>query len=247
VISAAQLHFGEEPCLVGKGGSGTIFLTGCNLSCLFCQNSDISHHDTGRTVTRQQFIQLALGLQEQGAENINLVTPTHQAPQLFEAVREARSSGLRVPVVYNCGGYENPAFLEELDGLVDIYMPDFKYGTDEAAARLSGAADYVRWCTLSLREMHRQVGDLRSGARGTAERGLLVRHLVLPGGLAGSRQVIDFLSDHISRDTVLNIMDQYHPAYRARELHELSRRPLRSEVDAVAAYAAARGMRRTLR
>jgi putative pyruvate formate lyase activating enzyme len=243
VVSSADLHFGEEPELVGRGGSGTIFFTCCNLGCLFCQNYDISQLDRGRVIREEELVRLALGLQDRGAENINLVTPTHQAPQIFEALKKARFRGLQIPIVYNCGGYENPEFLRELDGLVDIYMPDFKYGSDEAGERFSGVRGYARWCRESLLEMHRQVGDLVVNARGVAVSGLLVRHLVLPEGLAGSRAVIDFLAEHVSRSTFLNVMDQYHPAHRASELRELRRRVSAQEVREVAEYARAKGLR----
>jgi putative pyruvate formate lyase activating enzyme len=243
VVSSADLHFGEEPELVGRGGSGTIFFTCCNLGCLFCQNYDISQLDRGRVIREEELVRLALGLQDRGAENINLVTPTHQAPQIFQALKKARLRGLQIPIVYNCGGYENPEFLRELDGLVDIYMPDFKYGSDEAGERLSGVREYARWCRESLLEMHRQVGDLVVNARGVAVSGLLVRHLVLPEGLAGSRAVIDFLAEHVSRSTFLNVMDQYHPAHRASELRELRRRVSAQEVREVAEYARAKGLR----
>ena len=244
VVSSADLHFGEESVLVGRGGSGTLFFTACNLACLFCQNYDISQLDRGSIVTEEELVRLALGLQTSGAENINLVTPTHQAALIGEALKKARQRGLKVPILYNCGGYENPEFLRELAGLVDIYMPDFKYGDSAAALRYSGVKDYVQWCQEALREMHRQVGDLAVDARGVARSGLLVRHLVLPGGLAGSREVIDFLAEQISRDTFLNIMDQYHPAHRAGEFPQLRRRVLRHEVEEVREYARARGMRR---
>lgn len=251
VVSSANLHFGEEPCLVGSGGSGAIFLTGCNLHCVFCQNSDISQPGSaaevarrGTRISRAELGRLMLELQTRGAENVNLVSPTHQAPQLFEAVQDARERGLRLPIVYNCGGYENPEFLKELEGLVDIYMPDFKYGDDAVAARLSDARDYVRWCKASLREMHRQVGDLILGLKGVAASGLLIRHLVLPERLAGSRAVIDFLVSEISPGTFLNIMDQYRPAWHASEFPELRRRVLRQEVEEVISYARARGMTR---
>jgi len=244
LVSSADLHFGEERELVGRGGSGTIFFTACSLSCLFCQNYDISQLDRGRTLSAGQLADLALSLQARGAENLNLVTPTHQAPLIFEALQQARRRGLRLPIVYNCGGYENPDFLRELAGQVDIYMPDFKYGADAEAQRLSGAREYTRWCRESLREMHRQVGDLAVNDRGVAVSGLLVRHLVLPRGLAGSREVIDFLAEEISPDTFLNVMDQYHPAYRAAEVRELNRRVYRQEVEEVLAYARQKGLRR---
>jgi putative pyruvate formate lyase activating enzyme len=245
-VSSASLHFGEEPVLVGRGGSGTIFFTCCNLACVYCQNYDISQLDLGQDISEAELIRFMLGLQERGAENINLVTPTHQAAQIFEAMSKARSQGLRLPVVYNCGGYENPQFLREIAGLVDIYMPDCKYGDDEVAEKYSGVRNYVRWSQESLLEMHRQVGDLELDRRGVATRGLLVRHLVLPGGLSASQMVIDFIADRVSPNTYLNVMDQYHPAYRAGEHRALSRRVLRGEVEEVVAYARNRGLKRIL-
>ncbi len=231
---------------MGTGGSGTIFFTACNLSCMFCQNAAISQLDSGERITPERLVAVMRGLESRGAENVNLVSPTHQAPQIFEAVRRAKTSGMRIPVVYNCGGYENPEFLLELDGLVDIYMPDFKYGADEEGELFSGIKGYSRWCRQSLREMHRQVGDLRLDDRGVASTGLLVRHLVLPGGLARSAAVIDFLASEISPNTYLNIMDQYRPCYRAEGHPVLGRRVLASEVEAAVERARSRGMTRVL-
>jgi putative pyruvate formate lyase activating enzyme len=242
VVSAAHLHFGEEPALVGRRGSGTVFFTACNLACVFCQNYETSRLDAGRPVTETEFIGLLFSLQEGGAANINLVSPTHQAPRIFEALKKAKRSGLRLPVVYNCGGYENPDFLKELEGLADVYMPDFKYGSDEAGEKYSGVKEYSSWCRKALREMHRQVGDLALDSSGLARRGLLVRHLVLPHRLAGSMAVVDFIADEISLHTALNIMDQYRPCFRAAEFHELDRRVYRSEVEEVIDYARARGL-----
>jgi putative pyruvate formate lyase activating enzyme len=245
LVSSAAPHFGEERCLVGRGGSGTVFLAGCNLSCVFCQNYEISQLDCGSRLSKGEVVRMVLDLQARGVENINLVSPTHQGPQLFEALAEARSRGLRVPVVYNCGGYENPEFLRELDGMVDIYMPDFKYGSEDEAERYSGVRDYCHWCMASLREMHRQVGDLVL-SQGVAQRGLLVRHLVLPGGIAGSRTVVDFLVDELSPATYLNVMDQYRPAWHAAEHPTLRRRTYRNEIEEVVDYACGRGMTRVL-
>ncbi len=242
VVSSANLHYGEEPVLVGRGGSGTVFFTCCNLKCVFCQNYDISQLDYGRSIDGRRLAELMLTLQGQGAENINLVTPTHQAPQIMNAVIDARRQGLKLPIVYNCGGYENAQFLREIDGLVDIYMPDFKYGSNQAGEKYSGISAYTDHAQDALREMHRQVGDLRTNSRNVATRGLLVRHLVLPGDLAVSKAVIDFLADEISRHTYLNIMDQYHPCYHADEYQQLTRRVFRSEVDGVVSYARDKGM-----
>ncbi len=244
VVSSANLHFGEEAVLVGRGGSGTIFFTCCNLQCVFCQNYDISQLDYGKPVSPEDLVRMMLALQDRGAENINLVSPTHQGAQIFEAVKTGRRQGLRLPIVYNCGGYENPEFLKELEGLVDIYMPDFKYGNNEAGQKYSGVAEYTTYCQKALLEMHRQVGDLRMNDRGVATGGLLVRHLVLPGRIADSGKVIDFLASAISRSTYLNIMDQYHPAFHASDHRELHRRVFRQEVEEVAQHARDRGLTR---
>jgi putative pyruvate formate lyase activating enzyme len=246
VISSANLHYGEEPVLVGKGGSGTIFFTACNLSCVFCQNYDISQLDYGRKVSGEELVSIMLLLQLRGAENINLVSPTHQAPQIFEAIKNAKKNGLHLPVVYNCGGYENPAFIKELDGLVDIYMPDFKYGRNEAGERYSGVKQYTYYCKESLLEMQRQVGSLTINSTNVATRGLLVRHLVLPDHGACSKEAIDFIAEKISLDTYINIMDQYRPSYKAPEYDSLKRRPFRHEIDEVVHYAKEMGLKRIL-
>ena len=243
-VSSTDLHFGEEAVLVGRGGSGTIFFTACNLKCVYCQNYDISQLDRGRRVSARELVDLMLSLELRGAENINLVTPTHQAPQIFTALGLARQQGLTLPVVYNCGGYENADFLRDLDGLVDIYMPDFKYGSAERGEAYSGVSDYPRHCRAALLEMHRQVGDLVVNSRGVAEKGLLVRHLVLPHGLADSRLIFEFISRDISRHTFVNIMDQYHPCHRAAEYHELDRRILRREYEEALDIARSLGLTR---
>jgi putative pyruvate formate lyase activating enzyme len=242
VVASSGLHFGEERELVGSGGSGTLFLAGCSLSCVYCQNSDVSQSGEGRVMSVDEAARLMLSLEAQGAENVNLVTPTHQGPLLFEAVQRARSRGLRVPVVYNSSGYESLDFLREIAGLVEIYMPDIKYGSSAMAERYSGIAGYAERSREALLEMQRQVGTLRLDARGVATGGLLVRHLVLPEGIAGSRAVVDFLADHVSLRTALNVMAQYHPAHNAYAYPPLRRRPPLSEVDAVKVYARDRGM-----
>lgn len=216
-------HFGEERVLVGRGGSGTVFLSGCNLGCLYCQNYTISHLGEGEEMPVEDLAQILLHLQEIGCENANFVTPTHQAPQIVDALSRAARDGFRLPIVWNCGGYEAVEALRLLSGIVDIYMPDFKYGESAVAARLSAAPDYVPAARAALREMHRQVGDLVV-EEGIAVRGLLVRHLVLPEGLAGTEEVLRFLRDEISPHTFVNLMAQYYPAGRAGEVPELSRR-----------------------
>jgi len=222
VVSSYGAHFGEEAPLVGRFGSGTIFMTSCNLKCIFCQNYDISHLAQGEPVSVGDVAAMMLRLQNQGCHNINWVTPTHQVAILVEAVAAARSSGLKVPLVYNCGGYESVEALRLLDGIVDIYMPDAKYGDNAVGGQLSDAHDYWDRNREALSEMHRQVGDLQIDEAGIARRGLLVRHLVLPDNLAGSEVVMDFLAS-LSRNTYVNVMAQYRPQYRAREVAALAR------------------------
>lgn len=232
VVSSQGPHFGEESPLVGEGGSGTIFLTHCNLGCLFCQNDDISRGGAGRETTAAALASSMLSLQKRGCHNINLVTPTHQLPFLLEALAVAAEKGLAVPIVWNCGGYESPEALALLDGVVDVYMPDFKYWHDEPARKYSLAGDYPAVARAAVKEMHRQVGDLAMDERGVAMRGLLVRHLVMPGGLAGTEELVEWLAREISPRTYVNIMDQYHPEHRAFEFPELSRRITAAEFKA---------------
>lgn len=214
-VSSYGPHFGEEAPLVGKCGSGTVFLSRCNLRCIFCQNFDISQEDEGHEVTASELAQIMLRLQERGCHNINLVSPSHFVPQILEALVLALERGLRLPIVYNTGGYDAPGTIGLLDGVVDIYMPDLKYGDDETGRELSGAPHYFTVACSAVKMMHDQVGDLVVDESGIAVRGLIVRHLVLPGGLAGTEKVMRFLAEEISPRTFVNIMDQYYPAYRA--------------------------------
>ncbi|RLG34893.1 radical SAM protein [Methanosarcinales archaeon] len=223
MVSSVQPHFGEEGVLVGTHGSGTIFLTNCNLGCIYCQNYDISHMGYGQRVTEEELALSMLSLQERGCHNINFVTPTHYTPQIVKALRIGVEKGLRIPIVYNCGGYESKSTIELLDGIVDIYMPDIKYSDAENAKKYSNAPDYFDRCKEAVREMHRQVGDLKVDERGIAWRGLLIRHLVLPNRLAGSTDVLKFIATEISRESYVNIMLQYRPMYKAYEYRELNR------------------------
>ena len=204
-------HFGEESPLVGDCGSGAIFFSFCNLACCFCQNWEISHGGEGLELQSEHVATMMLELQAMGCANINLVTPSHVVPQIVTAVRLAREQGLHLPLVYNCGGYERVATLRELEGIIDIYMPDFKFWSSASAARYCGAEDYPERARAALREMHRQVGDLSIDRDGLARRGLLVRHLVLPGLEQESGAILKFLAQEISQETYVNIMDQYRP------------------------------------
>jgi putative pyruvate formate lyase activating enzyme len=223
LVSSYSPHFGEESPLVGLGGSGTIFFAWCNLKCQYCQNSDISQLGQGHEVEAEEVATMMLRLQAMGCHNINFVSPTHVVPQILAAVLIAARTGLRVPLVYNTGGYDSIETLRLLDGVFDIYMPDMKYSDGAQSLRLSKVKDYPDINRAAVTEMHRQVGDLLIDERGIAQRGLLVRHLVLPAGLAGTAEIVRFLAQEISTDTYLNIMDQYRPCYRANEFPELRR------------------------
>ncbi len=244
IISSVGPHFGEEPPLVGLMGSGTIFLANCNLSCEFCQNYNISHLGIGEKVTTENLAGSMLKLQQRGCHNINFVTPTHFTPQIVDALLLAVEKGLELPIVYNCGGYESVETLKLLENIIDIYMPDIKYSVDENALKFSGIQNYWDVVTKALKEMHRQVGDLKISKRGIAQRGLLIRHLVLPNDIAGSKKIIEFVADEISTNTYLNIMDQYRPAYNASKHEKLNRRITPFEFIEVVDYAFSKGLKR---
>ena len=232
-VASFGAHFGEESPLVGQHGSGTIFFEGCNLLCIFCQNHDISHIDrqgdaSSQAVDDATLAAVMLNLQAQGCHNINLVTPTHVVPQIIAALPLAIEGGLHLPLAYNSSGYDHPPTLQLLTGIVDIYMPDCKFWTTQTAARYTSAGDYPEVMQQALREMHRQVGDLQIGEDGLAWRGLLVRHLVMPGLLAETRGVLEFLAREISPATYVNIMDQYHPCHQAYGDDTINR-PLHAE------------------
>lgn len=246
VVHSVDAHFGEEPMLVGSQGSGTIFFSHCNLGCVYCQNFETSQHGMGQKITSGQLARMMLALQVHGCANINLVTPTHVIPHIVRALSLAAKEGLTLPVVYNCGGYEDVATLQLLAGVIDIYMPDMKYGDNEAGLLYSGAKAYTDHAKAALLEMHRQVGDLKMDAHGLAYKGLLVRHLVLPNGVAGSKEVLTFIATQISQDTVVNIMSQYHPAYKASEHEKLARWLGREEFKAVHAIARQLGLARAM-
>lgn len=244
VVHSYGPHHGEEDPLRGWNGSGTIFFSWCNLRCVFCQNWDISHRGLGREVEPAELAEMMLALQAKGCHNINLVSPSHVVAQILAAVELATQRGLRVPLVYNTGGYDSPEALALLDGVIDIYMPDMKYGDSAVARRYSKARDYVAVNQAAVKQMHRQVGDLVLDQEGIARRGLLVRHLVLPGERAGTEEVFAFIAQHISRDTYINLMDQYHPCYRADEHPPLNRRLYRDEFDQALRLVERYGLRR---
>ena len=240
VVASAHPHLGEEACLVGRLGSGTIFFSQCNLKCVFCQNHDLSQRRDGTEATPTQIADLMLQLQEWGCHNINFVTPEHVVPQVVLAIDAAVGRGLRLPIVYNTSAYDSLESLRLLAGLVDIYMPDFKFWHSESARRYSKAADYPERARQAIAEMQRQVGPLRTDRDGVARRGLLVRHLVMPGLEEETATILGWLAEEISRDTFVNIMGQYRPCYRVGQrlqdgtvrFAEINRRPRQREMDA---------------
>ena len=244
LISSFGPHFGEESPLTGTDGSGTVFFTWCNMQCIYCQNYEISQMGEGYPVTPETLAFAFLSLQEQGCHNLNLVTPSHVVPFILKGLALAVEEGFSLPVVYNTGGYDSVTTLELLDGIVDIYMPDFKYWDEATARRLSKVKNYPEITRKALKEMHRQTGDLETGHNGIARRGVLVRHLVLPGGLAGTDRVMEFIGHEISSDTYVNIMDQYRPCGAGPLPSPLDRRITAEEYQAAIDAAKAAGLKR---
>ena len=236
-VASYNAHFGEEAPLVGRFGSGTIFFSFCNLRCSFCQNYEISHLGEGAELDAKDLAAIMLELQNRGCHNINLVTPTHVAPQILEALLLAAENGLAVPIVYNCGGYERIETLMLLNGIIDIYMPDFKFWDQKWAERFCNAPDYRDMAVSAFKEMHAQVGDLKIDKNGIAERGLLVRHLVMPNEIAGTKDVMEFLSKEISTNTYVNVMDQYRPCGTAYQDEYINQRISKNEYSAALQWA----------
>jgi putative pyruvate formate lyase activating enzyme len=242
-VYSYHAHFGEERPLVGRGGSGTIFFSRCNLLCEYCQNWEINHAGHGEDIREDELAAAMLELQRQGCHNINLVTPTHIVPNIVAALAEAMARGLRVPLVYNCGGYEPVEVVRLLDGIVDIYLPDFKYMDGAMAAKYSnGAVDYPAVCAAAIEEMHRQVGNLVVDEKGIALRGLMIRHLVLPGNLAGTDRFVRWVAGRLGPETYVNIMAQYRPMHRAKFYPEINRRITHEEFQRALTWAREAGL-----
>jgi putative pyruvate formate lyase activating enzyme len=243
-IASYNAHFGEEAPLVGISGSGTIFFSSCNLLCSFCQNYEISHFAEGVEIEPEQLAAIMLRLQHKGCHNINVVTPTHIVPQILEGLTIAIENGLDVPLVYNSGGYDSVETLKILDGIVDIYMPDFKFWDETWSKRFCASPDYRERAEEALREMHRQVGDLEADEREIATRGLLVRHLVMPNDVASTEAVMTFLAKEISPNTYVNVMDQYRPCYRGKDDETINRSITQSEFQNALDFAKKAGLER---
>lgn len=229
-ISSYGPHHGEEKPLRGWRGSGTIFFSRCNLHCVFCQNAEISQEGFGKAVTAEELAEIMLELQKMGCHNINLVSPSHVVPQILESVFLASHRGLNLPIVYNCGGYDSVDTLQLLDGVIDIYMPDMKYADEMISKKYSRVPNYPKINQAAVLEMYRQVGDLVMDKKGIAVKGLLVRHLIMPDGIAGTENILQFLAEKVSRNVYLNLMDQYWPAYQANRYPEINRRVSQSEM-----------------
>ncbi len=243
-VSSYGPHMGEEDPLRGWRGSGTIFFTRCNLRCQYCQNHDISQTDSGDSVSPEQIARMMLELQTLGCHNINFVSPSHVVPQILAAVLIAAQAGLKIPLVYNTGGYDSMSMLRLLDGVIDIYMPDMKYSDADIARKYSKIRNYPQVNQAAVKEMHRQVGDLQIDEKGVALRGLLLRHLVLPEGIAGTEETIRFIREEISANTYLNLMNQYRPSYKAHLYPELNRRLTSQEYQSAVETALSAGLHR---
>jgi putative pyruvate formate lyase activating enzyme len=245
-VASYHPHFGEERPLVGTGGSGTIFFSNCNLLCCFCQNWEINHRGDGRYLNHSDLAEMMLALQRRGCHNINLVTPTHVVPHIVKALRLAIPKGLSLPLVYNNGGYDNLDTIRKLDGIVDIYLPDFKYQDGKLAAKYSSRAlDYPEVAAATIKEMHRQVGELQTDPDGTACRGLIIRHLVMPDNIAGTDRFVQWVAEELSLSTRVNLMAQYHPEHKAFDHPEIARRITQAEWRQALAWAKEAGLTHT--
>jgi putative pyruvate formate lyase activating enzyme len=244
-VASAHPHFGEERELVGQNGSGTIFFSNCNLLCAFCQNWEINHRGDGRFISHDDLAEMMLRLQRRGCHNINLVTPTHVNPHIVKALRVAIGRGLRIPLVYNTGGYDSLEVVRLLDGIVDIYLPDFKYMDGELSATYSsGARNYPEVAAQVIKEMHRQVGEVQVDSQRIATRGLMIRHLIMPHNIAGTDRFVRWVATELTPTTYVNLMAQYRPAHRAREFPKIARRPTREEIEQAFRWAREAGLQR---
>lgn len=236
-LARAALHMWEEPCISGEDGSGTVFFSGCPLRCVYCQNYNIAHAKTGKAVTRERLSEIFMELQEKGANNINLVTPTHYTPEIVCAVKRAREKGLRLPVVYNCSGYEKVDTLRMLDGIVDIYLTDFKYMDSDMAKRYSHAKDYPEVAKAALNEMVRQTGEAVFSEEGMMQKGVIVRHLLLPGALENAKAVVQYVYETYGDVVFLSLMNQYTPLPQVEKYPEINRRVTEEEYEELVDFA----------
>ena len=232
-IALASLHYYEEPCISGEKGSGTVFFSNCNMNSKFCQNYEISAEGKGKIITIDELADTFLDLQEKEANNINLVTPTIYAYQIIEAIKIAKSKGLRIPIIYNSNGYESIDTLKELEGYIDVYLPDLKYYYDDIAIKYSGVNNYFKVATEAIKEMYRQVGAPKLNKNGMIQKGLIIRHLVLPNNIENSKKVLSWIKNNIDENVYVSIMAQYFPCYKAKNINELNRKLTIEEYDEI--------------
>ena len=237
VIARASLHMWEEPCISGETGSGTIFFSGCNLKCIFCQNYQISNEIIGSTVTIEEFSNICLNLEKQGANNINLVTPTPYVPLIIEGIKLAKQKGLKIPIVYNTSSYENVDTIKMLDGIIDIYLPDLKYFNDDYAIKYSHAKDYFKYASSSIKEMYKQVGKPIFNKDGIMTKGIIVRHMMLPGLLDDSKEIIKYLYETYGNNIYISIMNQYTPIKKFDRFTELNNKVSDNDYNELVNYA----------
>ncbi len=235
-IGGYSLHKFEEPCISGENGSGTVFFSKCNLNCVFCQNYEISNLGNGKKIEIEELSNIFLKQQENGAENINLVTPTIYTHQIIEAIKLAKNNGLKIPIIYNSNGYENVETLKRLEGLIDVYLPDLKYYENDIALKYSKINNYFNIATQAILEMYRQVGAPQLDKNGMIKKGLIIRHLVLPNNLENSKQILKWLKDNIDKDVYISVMTQYFPTYKAKEYPEINRKITRKEYEEIENY-----------
>jgi len=232
-LALVSTHMWEEPCISGENGSGTIFFSGCNLSCIFCQNHEISQKDFGKEITIERLAEIFLEQQNKGVNNINLVSPTPYASMIIEALKIAKNKGLKIPIVYNTNGYDSVETIKNLEGLVDVYLPDLKYFDDEIALKYSKCSNYFEVATKAILEMYRQVGNPQFDERGIIKRGLIIRHLILPGNIIQTKKILSWIKNNLSEEIYISIMAQYFPTYKAKEDNLLNRKITKREYDMV--------------
>lgn len=235
-IALVSVHNYEEPCISGENGSGTVFFSNCNLNCVFCQNYEISQQGLGKEITIQQLADIFINQQNKGVENINLVTPTSYVIQIIEAIKIARSKGLKIPIVYNTNGYENIETIKMLDGYIDIYLPDLKYIDNDIGKKYSKIDNYFEVASKAIKEMYNQVGKYKFDNRGIMQRGIIIRHLILPNNIENSKKVLKWIEQNMPQDIYVSIMAQYFPTYKAKEICELDRKLTIDEYEEVENY-----------
>ena len=232
-IALANIHNWEEPCISGTRGSGTVFFSGCNLKCVFCQNHQISHENFGKEITINRLAEIFIELQNQKVHNINLVSPTPYVPQIIEAIKIAKSNGLSIPIVYNTNSYENLETIKSLNGYIDIYLPDLKYFDDDVAIKYSNAKDYFNTASLAISEMVKQVGQAKFDEHGIMKKGVIVRHLIIPGQILQTKRILNWIKQNLPKDTYISIMAQYFPTYKAKDFPEINHKITKQEYNFV--------------